>query len=201
MRRAFLLIVVVILARPCVAAEDGARTSLLRVLYVGNKDSARERAFARFLDERFILVDSVSRRDFDPESARAADVVLLDWSPSDLGPEPAGGRSVAAGMPVFLAIAAGHRMPSVWDDPERFEPDRFLPPREEDRRTPYALATFGGGPRICLGINFAQVEIMALVAHVQRHYRLTRASNEPIREFGGLLPALPDGIPVRVRRG
>jgi cytochrome P450 len=109
-----------------------------------------------------------------------------------------GGRSVKAGTPVFLAIAAGHRMPSVWDDPERFDPDRFLPPREEDRRTAYGLATFGGGPRICLGINFAQVEVMALLAHVLRRYRLSRASSAPVREFGGLLPALPDGLPVRV---
>ncbi|HEY2592325.1 MAG TPA: cytochrome P450 [Chloroflexota bacterium] len=108
------------------------------------------------------------------------------------------GRSVKAGSALFLAIAAGHRMPSVWDDPERFDPDRFLPPREEDRRTPYGLATFGGGPRICLGINFAQVEAMALLAHVLRHYRLTQASDAPIREFGGLLPALPDGIPIHV---
>jgi cytochrome P450 len=106
------------------------------------------------------------------------------------------GRSVKAGTPVFLAIAAGHRMASVWADPERFDPDRFLPPREEDRRTPYGLATFGGGPRICLGINFAQVEVMALVAHVQRHYRVTHISAEPIPELGGLLPALPEGIRV-----
>ncbi len=111
-----------------------------------------------------------------------------------------GGRSVKAGTPLFLAIAAGHRMPSVWDEPERFDPDRFLAPREEDRRTPYGLATFGGGPRICLGINFAQVEVMALLAHVLRHYRLTHVSTQPIREFGGLLPALPDGIPVHVSR-
>jgi cytochrome P450 len=110
------------------------------------------------------------------------------------------GRSVKAGTPVFLAIAAGHRMPSVWDDPERFDPDRFLAPREEDRRTPYGLATFGGGPRICLGINFAQVEVMALLAHVLRNYTLSRVSDEPIRELGGLLPALPDGIPVHVAR-
>ncbi|MBV9327097.1 MAG: cytochrome P450 [Chloroflexi bacterium] len=111
------------------------------------------------------------------------------------------GRWVEVGTPVFLAIAAGHRMPSVWDDPERFDPERFLPPREEDRRTPYGLATFGGGPRICLGINFAQLEVMALVAHVQRHYTVRHVSKEPVREFGGLLPMLPDGMRVRVTGG
>jgi cytochrome P450 len=108
------------------------------------------------------------------------------------------GRHVDAGTFVFVAIAAGHRMPSIFQDPERFDPDRFLPPREEDRRTPYALATFGGGPRICLGINFAQVEVMALVAHVRRHFDVHAASDGPIPQWGGILPTLPDGIHVRV---
>ena len=109
-----------------------------------------------------------------------------------------GGRSVEAGSHVFVAIAAGHRLASVFADPDRFDPDRFLPPREEDRRTPYALATFGGGPRICLGINFAQVEVMALTAHVRRHLALHPVNDEPIVQFGGILPGLPNGIPVRV---
>jgi cytochrome P450 len=109
-----------------------------------------------------------------------------------------GGFQVEAGTNVFVAIAAGHRLGSVFKDPEAFDPDRFLPPREEDRRTPYALATFGGGPRICLGINFAQVEVLALAAHVRRHYLLHPVSDEPIPQFGGILPGLPDGIHARV---
>jgi cytochrome P450 len=107
------------------------------------------------------------------------------------------GRFVEAGTHVFVAIAAGHRLPSAFKDPDRFDPDRFLPPREEDRRSPYALATFGGGPRICLGINFAQVEVMALTAHVRRHVHL-QATDRPIPQFGGILPTLPEGIRVRV---
>jgi cytochrome P450 len=108
------------------------------------------------------------------------------------------GRFVEAGTQVFVAIAAGHRLPSVFQNPDRYDPDRFLPPREEDRRNPYALATFGGGPRICLGINFAQVEVMALVAHVRRHLSVHPISDEPIPQFGGILPTLPNGIRVRV---
>jgi retinoid hydroxylase len=108
------------------------------------------------------------------------------------------GRHVEAGAAVYVAVAGGHRLASAFADPNRFDPDRFLPPREEDRRTPYALATFGGGPRICLGINFAQVEVMALVAHVRRHYVLQPATDGQIPQFGGILPTLPDGIRVRV---
>jgi len=108
-------------------------------------------------------------------------------------------KSVPQGSQVFLAIAAGHRLPTAFANPEAFDPDRFLPPREEDRKQPYALATFGGGPRICLGINFAQVEVMALAAHVRRHYDI-HASDAPIPQFGGILPTLPEGIHVRVTR-
>lgn len=108
------------------------------------------------------------------------------------------GRYVEKGSQVFVAIAAGHRLASVFKDPDRFDPDRFLPPREEDRHNPYALATFGGGPRICLGINFAQVEVLALTAHVRRHYQLRPASDRPIPQWGGILPTLPEGIRVRV---
>jgi cytochrome P450 len=111
------------------------------------------------------------------------------------------GRFVPAGTQVFVAIAAGHRLPSVFKDPGAYDPDRFLPPREEDRRSPYALATFGGGPRICLGINFAQVEVMALTAHVRRHFTLHPIDDNPIAQYGGILPTLPDGIRVRVTAG
>jgi len=108
------------------------------------------------------------------------------------------GRHVEAGTQVFLAIAAGHRLASVFNDPDRFDPDRFLPPREEDRRNPYALPTFGGGPRIRLGINFAQVEVMALGAHVRRNLRLQPVSAGPIPQYAGILPTLPERIRVRV---
>jgi len=109
------------------------------------------------------------------------------------------GYSVSAGTPVFLAIAAGHRLPTVFAEPDRFDPDRFLPPREEDKRHPYALATFGGGPRICLGIKFAHVEAMALAAHVRRALRLEPFPDVAIEQIGGIVQTLPHGIRVRVR--
>ena len=100
---------------------------------------------------------------------------------------------------MFLAIAAGHHLPSVFPEPERFDPDRFLPPREEDKRNPYALVTFGGGPRICLGINFAQVEVTALAAHVLRRFQLNAIPDRPFAQLGGIIQSLPQGIPMRVQ--
>ncbi|HLZ27604.1 MAG TPA: cytochrome P450 [Chloroflexota bacterium] len=110
-----------------------------------------------------------------------------------------GGYRIPTGTPVFLAIAAGHHLPSVFPEPERFDPDRFLPPREEDKRNPYALVTFGGGPRICLGINFAQVEVTALAAHVLRRFKLNPIADRPFVELGGIIQSLPQGIPMRIQ--
>ncbi|HET9492965.1 MAG TPA: cytochrome P450, partial [Chloroflexia bacterium] len=69
-----------------------------------------------------------------------------------------GGYVIPAGTQVRLGLAASHMLPSVFKDPERFDPGRFAAPRDEDKATPYALVTFGGGPRVCIGMHFAHIE-------------------------------------------
>jgi cytochrome P450 len=108
------------------------------------------------------------------------------------------GYSIPAGTQVRLALAAGQLLPQVFADPEVFDPTRFLLPREEDKKTPYALVTFGGGPRICIGINVAQVEVKALVAQVLRSYRLEAAGPHPPVHGGHWTAVIPDGIWLRV---
>jgi retinoid hydroxylase len=109
-----------------------------------------------------------------------------------------GGYTLPAGTQARLALAAGHRLPSVFAEPDAFDPDRFAPPREEDRRTPYSLVTFGGGPRLCIGINFANIEVKALAAHVLRAYRLEPVSADPPVQVGFTATIIPNGVPVRV---
>jgi cytochrome P450 len=108
-----------------------------------------------------------------------------------------GGYRIPAGTALRLALAGSHLLPSVFAEPQRFDPERFLPPRDEERRTPYGLVTFGGGPRICIGINFAQIEVKALAAHILRRYDL-----EPVGlpgAHGGHWNAiLTDGVKLRV---
>ena len=82
------------------------------------------------------------------------------------------GYRIPAGVRVRLSLAATHLHPEVFANPNVFDPDRFASSRREDRARPYSLVTFGGGPRICIGINFATIEIKVLAAHILRHYRL-----------------------------
>jgi retinoid hydroxylase len=112
-----------------------------------------------------------------------------------------GGYQVPSGARVLLSLAACHRLPSIFADPDVFDPDRFAPPREEDKRTPYSLVTFGGGPRICIGINFAQVEVKAMAAQLLRAFDFTPvAEQEVVHVYYSPVAALLNGIKLQVTK-
>jgi retinoid hydroxylase len=110
------------------------------------------------------------------------------------------GYQIPAGTNVRLALAASHRLPHVFRDPDTFDPDRFAPPREEDRRTPYSLVTFGGGPRICIGINFANIEVKALAITALRSFDLEPVPDQPLTHVGYWTAVVPGGLHLRARR-
>ncbi len=129
------------------------------------------------------------------------------WSPVAAGPRGVvsdfdfGGYHVPAGVQARYSIAGGHWLPNIFANPERFDPDRFAAPREEDKKVPYALIPFGGGPRICIGVNFAQVEIKALAAHVLRNYDLIPvAGQEVVQLYSPTIGSPSNGIRMRATR-
>ena len=70
-----------------------------------------------------------------------------------------------------MLLPALHRDPDAWQDPERFDPDRFLRERER-KRSPYAYKPFGHGQRACIGAQFALLEATLVLGLVLRRYRL-----------------------------
>lgn len=110
------------------------------------------------------------------------------------------GYTLPAGTHVRVSLGGCHRMGQYFADPLRFDPDRFAPPRDEERKTPYALVTFGGGQRLCIGVNFANIEVKALAVDVLRRYELAPAESEPPFEVGFVTLVMPQGMPMKVRR-
>jgi cytochrome P450 len=89
-------------------------------------------------------------------------------------PDVLGGYDLPAGTVIGISPWVLHRDPSLWENPEGFDPDRFLPERESARPR-YAYLPFGAGPRICIGAAFAMTEAKALLALIVRRARLSAA--------------------------
>lgn len=112
-----------------------------------------------------------------------------------------GGYTIPVNTRVDLVISATHFLPDVFTNPFKFDPDRFAPPREEDKRTPYSLVTFGGGPRVCIGMSFAQIEMRAMAAHILQRYHLAPVTNQQIvSAFFGPTASLLNGLKIKVSK-
>lgn len=80
------------------------------------------------------------------------------------------GYRIPKGWMVDVSPLMTHRLPELYADPDRFDPDRFAPPREEDKQHPFALVGFGSGPHVCLGYQFAQMEMKIFMSLLLRNY-------------------------------
>lgn len=97
---------------------------------------------------------------------------------------------------VFVNPYGLHMNAAVWPEPERFDPDRFLPEREATRHKS-AWLPFGVGPRVCIGNHFAMMEGPLVLATLLRRARFELPSH-PIEAdaFATLRPK--GGVPARV---
>jgi cytochrome P450 len=81
------------------------------------------------------------------------------------------GRELPAGTQVLMSQWVVHRDPGIWEEPERFDPDRWLDGRAADKPR-FAHFPFGGGPRTCIGDKFAGLEIRLALATILQQVRL-----------------------------
>ncbi|BAZ16029.1 cytochrome P450 [Calothrix sp. NIES-4071] len=72
-----------------------------------------------------------------------------------------------------------HRHPEFWDNPEKFDPDHFLP-EKVNRRPKLAYFPFGAGQRICIGKSFALMEATIILASIVQRFRLELVPQQQI---------------------
>jgi cytochrome P450 len=87
-----------------------------------------------------------------------------------------GGFRLRKGQPVMPHIYAMHRHRTLWDDPDAFDPDRFLPERGQHP----GWLPFGTGPRMCIAAQFALAEIAVVVARLLAQLELAPVGPEPV---------------------
>lgn len=83
-----------------------------------------------------------------------------------------------------------HRHPVFWNNPEEFKPQRFSP--DISKESPrFSYIPFGGGPRLCIGDEFAMLEGQIVLAAILQHFRFTLVRQEVAAE--PLVTLLPRG--------
>ena len=85
----------------------------------------------------------------------------------------------AGGSNIVLCPYVTHRHPDFWDNPDGFDPDRFLPERSAGRHR-LAYFPFAGGPRKCIGDSFAMMQMPIVVAMIAQRWRLDLVPGTPV---------------------
>ena len=87
-----------------------------------------------------------------------------------------GGYRIKKGDSIAMSPYAVHRLEKYWENPLKFDPERFSPERMKNVHR-YAWFPFGGGQRFCIGNNFAMMEMQIVLALACTQFNFTLADN------------------------
>ena len=115
----------------------------------------------------------------------------------NIEPVELGGYTIPTGTTVFMPQWTIHRDPRWFDEPESFRPERWAHGLQEQIHR-YAYFPFGGGPRICIGNNFALMESALLLATIARRFRLRLAPDAVVVPLPSMTLRPAHGVKVIV---
>lgn len=200
-------------------SDDLVRDQILTMLIAGHDTSTALLSWVLYLcgqnpemmgRARAEVDDVIGRGDILP--AHLEDLIYLDmiiketlrlYPPIHVGNRIAiqdteiAGYELKAGTRVMASIYLTHRDERFWDEPEQFRPERFA--RDAERCPPFTYVPFGGGPRVCIGAAFAQVEAKVALARIFQQYDLESAGRKARPYMGATLEPHP-GVYLNVKR-
>ncbi|KIW95437.1 uncharacterized protein Z519_04021 [Cladophialophora bantiana CBS 173.52] len=141
----------------------------------------------KYLDKFVKETQRLHNPSFQPARTTKTDVIVP------------GGYHLPANSVVVPALYAIHSNPKFWDNPARFDPDRWDTPQVKQRHR-CAFLPFATGPRGCIGFNFALQEVKILFAELIYRYELTSESQGAIEYDPDFQLIRPMNIYVRARR-
>ncbi len=121
------------------------------------------------------------------------------FSRQALADDELGGYHLPRGWLAFVSPYVLHRLPQYWDDPERFDPDRFTPARVA-ARPKFVHIPFGAGPRQCIGNHFALLEAHLVLVALAQRYRLRLVRGHRVEPWPLITLRPRFGMPMIVER-
>ncbi len=108
-------------------------------------------------------------------------------------------RPIKAGSIVLVVPWLLHRHKQLWDQPDHFKPERFLPENSANRDR-YAYVPFATGPRICAGASFALTEAVLCLAILAQKFRLVLKPGTIVEPIARLTLRPQHGMPMLIER-
>lgn len=200
-------------------SETEVRDNMLTFLFAGHETTALGLAYAVFLLAQHD--DELERLRAEHEAVIGADDPTFEHVPQLTAtrnvvdetlrlyppipvlfrtvsePTAFGDYRVDAGTTLTVPQFALHRDDRFWDDPMAFEPDRWNESREDDRPK-YAYFPFGGGPRHCIGMRFARLELQLVLAVLCRQFDFELVSDSSLEFDQGVTLRPAESIEVRL---
>ena len=103
---------------------------------------------------------------------------------------------IPAGERLFYSIYLTHRDPTIWENAEEFCPERFA---NGKKTPPMSYIPFGGGPRVCIGAAFGQVEARIVIARLLQTYKFEFTNHRIHAHMGATLEPRP-GVRMKIYR-
>lgn len=105
---------------------------------------------------------------------------------------------IPAGSTVVIVTLKIHRNENIYDKPDVFDPDNFLPERTQNRHH-YAFIPFSAGPRSCVGRKYALLKLKILLSTILRSYKIFSSCTEAdFKLQGDIILKRTDGFRIRV---
>lgn len=108
-----------------------------------------------------------------------------------------GGYKIEPGDKIVLSPYMVHHSPKYWDDPEKFNPARFLPGNIK-KRVKYSYLPFGAGKRFCLGGQLSQLETVLALTMLLRRFTLEYAGDGPVKFTASVMLTPKGGLPFKL---
>jgi sterol 14-demethylase len=126
-------------------------------------------------------------------------ILLLRMAKVDVEVE---GYRIPAGAMVGASPSVSNRLAEAFPEAERFDPSRYLEPREEDVANPWSWIPFGAGRHRCVGAAFAMMQLKAIFSVLLRRYEfeLTQPSESYRNDHSKMVVQLAQPCGARMRR-
>jgi cytochrome P450 len=193
-------------------SDELIRDQLMTMLIAGHDTSTAMLAWSLYLLGAHPEAQARAREEIDQELNGAApnavntlqlrylqqiiDETLRLYPPIHLGSRVAAvdlefdGFAIPKETRVLYSIFLTHRHPDYWERPNDFDPDHFSP-ENKHKREHYMFLPFGGGPRNCIGMAFAQVETRIVLARILQRFRLEQRGHAVHLHMGATLEPRP----------